>query len=285
MALAFTIPATAASNQTFISSTGNDTNPCTYKLPCLTIDHALTVTTPGGEIVVSTSGNYAPAAIGQSVNIDAAGGVDASISVTTSAENAITINTSGNVSINGLTLRGHATGNDGILVSQVGVLRLNNMQIQNFTANGIEFKSMDSEMNMYNSNMVNNGNDGLLIDASGARAWVEGCAFDSNTNAGVDSGAGRVSIADSNAHDNAVAYLASSGTVTLYNTRAIFNATGLQVGATGHMRFANSLLSDNKTNYNVAKGGILQGSDPGSTMFATGSTTNKGTLSVPIILK
>ncbi len=34
------------SNQTFVSATGNDTNPCTLAMPCLTINHA----TPSGQI-------------------------------------------------------------------------------------------------------------------------------------------------------------------------------------------------------------------------------------------
>jgi hypothetical protein len=285
MALAFTLAAHATSNQTFISATGNDTNPCTSAQPCLTINHALTVTTVGGEIVVATSGTYAPATIDQAVNITAPASVDASISVTTAGENAITVNSTGNVSINGLTLRGHAAGGDGILVTQVGVLRLINMQIQNFTTNGVEFKSADSDMNVYSSNFLNNGNDGIRIDAAGAKAWVVGSSFDSNTNAGADSGLGKMSIADSNAHNNAVGFFANGGSITLYNTRAIFNTTGFKVSATGHLRFANCLLSDNTAAWDVVTGGVLSGSNPGTTLIAPGQTPNRGTMSAPVVLK
>ncbi len=283
-ALSLTAAAYALNNQSFVSATGNDTNPCTSTLPCATINHALTVTNSGGEIVVATSGSYAPATISQAVTITAPASVDASVS-TTAAGNAITISTTGNVSINGLTLRGHATGTDGILVDGVGALRLNNLQIQNFTGNGVEFKAADGEMSMYNTNLNNNGNDGLLIDAVGARVWVEGCSFDGNNNAGADSGVGKLSIADSNAHYNGVAFYSHGGTVTLYNTRAIFNTTGLQVSEKGHLHFANCLLSDNKTAWDVATGGVLSGSNPGTTLIAPGQTPNTGSLGVATVLK
>lgn len=284
MALAFTFPAHALQNQSFVSPTGNDTNPCTLAEPCLTINHALTVTSVGGEIVLAASGTYATATITQAVNLNAPAGVDASISTTT-ATNAITITTTGGVSINSITLRGHAIGNDGILVDQVGVLRLNNMTILNFAANGVEFKSADSNMSMYNSQLNNNGNDGLLLDAPGTKAWVEGSSFDGNANAGADSGSGKLSIADSNAHYNGIAFYSHGGSVTLYNARAIFNTTGFEVSATGHLHFANCLLSDNKTAWDVAPGGILSGSNPGTTLVAPGQTPVVGALGVATVLK
>jgi hypothetical protein len=287
LALASTLTAHALSNQTFISNKGSDSGTCSSADPCASITYALTQTSPGGEIVIATSGTYAPATLTQAVNLNAPASVDASISTpaTPSGVNAITINTTGNVNLNGITLRGHGTGNDGILVEQVGVLRLNNMTIQNFTSNGIEFKSADSEMSMYNSSLLNNGNDGLVLDASGAKAWVEGSSFDSNNNAGADSGQGKLSIADSNAHYNAIGFYAHGGSVTLYNTRAIFNTTGLEVSAKGRLHFANCLLSDNTTAWNVATGGVLSGSNPGTTLVAPGQTPNTGTLGVATELK
>jgi hypothetical protein len=273
------------SNQTFVSATGNDTNPCTLAMPCLTINHALSVTNSGGEIVVATSGSYAPASLTQAVSLDTAGGVDASIVASAAGANAITVNTSGNVSINGLTLRGYATGNDGILVTQVGVLRLNNVTIQNFVADGIEFQAAGGQLGMYNSQSNNNGHDGLQVNASGAKAYVEGSAFDRNGYAGGDSVDGKLTISDSNAHYNDVGFYANGGSVTLYNSRAIFNTTGFKVSASGHMHFANCLLSDNTKGWSVAAGGVLSGSDPGTTLIAPGQTPNSGVMSVPTTLK
>ncbi len=284
MALAFTATAWAALNRvSYISTTGNDTNPCTAKLPCLTIDHALTVTTPGGTIILATAGAYEPATISQAVTIEAVG-VDAWIS-TPAAGNAVTITTTGNVTLNGVNLRGGGFGTDGVMVTQVGVLRLFNLQISNFTSNGVEFDATDGEMNVSNLGADSNGNDGLLVNATGAKAYVDGSGFDVNVNAGAVSELGKLTVFNSSAHFNGTGFAADGGTVTLSNDRAIFNGTGLGVSATGKMRFVNCLVSDSTTAaYNVAAGGLLSGSSPGTTFIVPGQT-HTGHLSVANVLE
>lgn len=271
LALASTLTAHATTNTvSYVSVTGNDTNPCTQTMPCLTIDHALTVTTSGGDVILATSGTYAPATISQWVTITAPAGVDASIAATTSGTDAITVSTTKNVTLNGFTLRGHGTGNDGILVESVGNLTLNNLTIQYFVNDGIEFKAADGELNVFSSNFYGNTNDGLLMNASGARAWVVGSAFDGSKNAGAESELGKLAIADSNAHYNKTAFLSSGGSVTLDTDRAIFNTVGFGVEATGRLHFAHCLLSDNGKAYDVASGGVLQGTTPGTTFIVPG---------------
>jgi len=286
MAMVFTATAFAGTmnRQSFVSVTGNDTNPCTATLPCATINHALTVTNSGGVVTLATSGSYAPATLSQAVTLIAPASVDASIA-TPAAGNAITVSTTGNVTVNGITLRGQGEGTDGILVSQVGVLRLNNVTVQNFTETGIEFDAAGGEMAMYNSQSNDNGHDGLRVNGSGAHAYVENSAFDRNAFAGGDSVDGKLTISDSNAHFNDIGFYANGGSVTLYNARSIFNTTGLQVSANGHMHFANCLVSDNTTGWNVASGGVLSGSEPGTTLFAPGQTPNSGTMSAPVNLR
>jgi len=285
VAMVFTATAFAGTmnRQSFVSVTGNDTNPCTSALPCATINHALTVTNAGGVVTLATSGSYAPATLSQPVSLNAPASVDASI--TTTAGNALTVSTTGNVSINGITLRGGAEGADGIMVTQVGVLRLNNVTVQNFTETGVEFDAAGGEMVMYNSQSNDNGHDGLRVNGNGAHVYVEGSAFDRNTFAGGDSVDGKLTISDSNAHFNDIGFYANGGSVTLYNARSIFNTTGLQVSSNGHMHFANCLVSDNTTGWNVAAGGVLSGSEPGTTLFAPGQTPNSGTMSAPVNLR
>lgn len=282
--LAFT--AQAQNAVSYVSTTGNDSNTCTSSAHCRTIAKALTVTNSGGEVVVVDSGSYGNGSvltISQPVTISAVG-VDASISITTSGVNAITVNTTGKVNLNGLTLRGHAAGNDGIQVTQVGTLHLNNTTIDDFTVDGINFESAGNDLVMYNSQSNNNGHDGLRVNAAGAHAYVEGSAFDSNAFAGGDSVDGKLTISDSNAHFNEIGFYSHGGSVTLYNARSIFNKTGLEVSAGGHMHFANCLVSDNTAAWNVAAGGVLSGSDPGTTLIAPGQTPNTGARSVPTTL-
>jgi hypothetical protein len=285
MALGLTAGAGAQNNVSYVSTTGNDANDCTSSAYCRTIARALATTNSGGEVVVENSGSFGSSvSISQPVSISAIG-VDASLVVTTSGADAITVNTTGNVSINGLTLRGHAaTGNDGILVETVGVLHLNNMTIVNFANDGVEFKAAGGEMSAYNSNFNNNGHDGLQVNAAGAKAYVEGSAFDGNAYAGGDSVDGKLTLSDSNAHYNDIGFFANGGSVTLYNARAIFNTYGLQVAATGHLHFANCLLSDNTNAWKIAAGGVLSGSSPGTTLVVPGQTKS-GTLSAPVTLE
>src|ERR1035438_7511851 len=132
------LPEAALWSLTFVSTTGNDANEatgCSAVANCRTFAAALAATSPGGEIVVVNSGGYGPVTISESIVISA---VDvASISVTTSGANGITINTPGNVTLSGLALHGEATGNDGILVQRVGFLRLYNVLIENFLNDGV----------------------------------------------------------------------------------------------------------------------------------------------------
>jgi len=281
IALACSITTLAANNQSFIATTGVDSNACTATAYCRTLTKALTVTNPGGEIIVVNSGGYAPATIAQPVTITAIG-VDASIYATTG--NGLTINTTGNVSITGINLRGRGTGNDGILVEAVGFLRIYSVQIQHFDVDGIDFKAVDGNLAMYNSQILDNGHDGLHLDAAGARAYVNGTGFDNNTYAGGDSELGKLTIADSSAHTNGVGFLSNGGTVTLDNDRAIFNNVGLEVTAAGRLHFAGCLLSENTTAWKAAAGGTLSGSSPGTTLIAPGQASS-GTLAAGTTLQ
>ena len=277
--LAFTFAAQAQNNRSFVATTGSDANDCSASAFCRTLPKALSVTNPGGEIVVVDSGGYGAATINQPVIITAIG-IDAGISQTTAGGNALTINTTGNVTITGLSLNGGGTGNDGILVQAVGFLRLYNMQIQNFANDGIHFTASGGNLAIYGSKINDSGHDGLLLQASGSRAYVHNTAFDNNAFAGGDSAEGHITIADSSAHYNQYGFFANGGTVTLYNDRAIFNVNGLAASSTGHLYFADCLVSDNTNSYNVATGGTLAGSSPGTTLIAPGQGT-VGTLSAP----
>ncbi len=82
----------------------------------------LAMTNAGGEIVVVNSGGYGPFSITQPVVLTAIG-IDAAVTRTASGQNAITINTTGNVTLTGLNLNGGGTGFDGIYVQNVGAAR------------------------------------------------------------------------------------------------------------------------------------------------------------------
>jgi hypothetical protein len=268
-------------SRTFVSTTGNDANEatgCSAVANCRTFAAALAATSPGGEIVVVNSGGYGPVTISESIVISA---VDvASISVTTSGANGITINTPGNVTLSGLALHGEATGNDGILVQRVGFLRLYNVLIENFLNDGVNL-AVGGDLDVYDSTFSDNGHDGILLQDISALAYVYDSIFDDNKNAGVEVVEGQASVADSSAHFNLNAFLADGGTLTLFNDRAIFNGTGLATSNGGTLYFAACLLSNNTTAYNAGVGSTLAGSNPGSSLIAPGQIKT-GTLTTAI---
>jgi len=288
IALAFSVSAQASASRTFVSTSGSDANTasnCSASANCRSFGAALSVTNSGGEVVVLTSGGYGPASITQPVVISAIG-IDASISVTT-AGNGITVSAGATaaVTLNGLNLHGEATGTNGINVTSVGFLRLYNVLIENFTVNGVNFNT-NGKLAIYGSNINDNTNDGLLIQNASASAYVHNTSFDNNGN-GVEVSAGAATVADSDAHYNQTnAFLADGGTLTLFNDRAIFNASALttSAAAASKLYFGNCLISNNTTSYNVGAGSTLAGTNPGTSMIAPNQATN-GTLSTAINLQ
>jgi len=270
MALAFSASAQAKANQTFVSNTGSDTNvsvDCSASANCRTIAAALTVTNPGGELTVVNSGEYGAATITQPVVITAIG-IDASIRATSG--NALTIGTTGSVTITGLHLHGDGgAGYDGIYVSQVGFLRLYDMNVENFAANGVEFAASGGNLAVYGSKFTDCGHDGLVLDAPGSRAYVHGTEFDNNANAGADTARGHITIADSSAHYNGTGFYANGGNMELYGARAIYNVYGL-VATGGALYLADCLIADNAYSYVIVSPGTISGSSPGTTLISPG---------------
>jgi len=285
IAFTFSVSAQAAASRTFVATTGSDANTavnCSATANCRTFGAALSVTSAGGEVVVLNSGGYGPALIGQPVIITATG-IDASISVTTSGGNGLTISTSGNVTLTGLNLHGEATGANGVMVEQVGFLRLFNVLIENFTNDGIQF-NVAGKLAIYGSAINDNTADGLQIQNGSALAYVHNTSFDNNGN-GVEVASGFATVTDSDAHNNKTnAFLADGGNLTLYNDRAIFNVTGFATSSGGKLYFANCLLSNNTTAYNVGASTTMSGSNPGTTLIAPGQTET-GTLSAAVALQ
>jgi hypothetical protein len=285
VALACTFPAPAQNNQSFVSTAGSDANNCTTSAPCRTIAKALTVTNSEGEVVVVNSGNYGTnIKISSPVTISAVG-VDASLVTTTGS--AVTIDVPhGNVTINGLALhaRGAVTAY-GVLVQSVSDLRLSNMLIDNFQYNDIEFDAAGRDMTVYNSQVTRSWQHGLMVNAQGARVYVEGSSFDYNAGAGAVSQDGELTINNSSAQFNIMGFAAVGGSVILDNDRVLFNRTGLSVRPPGNLHFANCLISGNTTAaWDVSAGGVLSGSNPGTTFVAPGQT-RIGTLSLTTTLE
>src|SRR6516162_8229175 len=117
----FTMPAQAQRARVFVASYGNDSNPCTFGSPCKTFQQAVNVVAVGGEVTAIDSAGFGPINITQAVTITSPDGVEAGI-VPNPGGNAITINTTGDVFLRGLTIEGNNSGVDGINESGGGTL-------------------------------------------------------------------------------------------------------------------------------------------------------------------
>jgi parallel beta helix pectate lyase-like protein len=282
-ALAFVAAAQAQSNRTFVA-TGSDSNNCGATTPCRTFGAALALTNSGGEIVVPTSGGYGAATISQPVTITALG-IDASITATSG--NGLTINTSGNVSLTGLSLHGQGTGLEGILVQNVGSLFLYNITAENFTENGLEV--MAGSVTVEDSTFRLNGYNGIAID-SGQQAYVHNVKLTRNST-GFLLGGGTAVVVDSSAVGNPgngfqVGYPstpASGGQLTLIRDQSVYNGIGLITNTPiSGVGLVDCLITGNSTHSFQIVAGAIGGTSPGSNAIIGGGV---GSLSTPPTLQ
>jgi len=272
-------PSGSGNSRSFISNAGSDVNNCSVTANCRTLVRALAMTNPGGEIVVVNSGEYGPAIIAQPVVISAIG---VAASITATSGNALTIVTTGNVTISGLGLHGLGSGNDGLQVQQVGVLRLYNVTVESFANDGIEFFAAGM-LAVYNSRLTDN-QYGLAVMNGSAEAFVRHTSLDRNSVAGVYAPFGVAAISDSSAHYNGAGFDSGGGTLVVARSRAALNGTGLSAsGAAAVLQFAScSVALNSLAASNVASGGSASGTNPGTTVI---TAHNAGSLSNSAVLK
>jgi hypothetical protein len=174
LALAVMLTAAPANAQTairtYVSITGNDTNPCSLTAPCRHFQAAANATAAGGEVDALDPGGYGSVTINQAITIDGEGW---SYLAPPASGAAITINAgSGNVVLRGLSLNGVGVANASGIAFNIGApfsasesLDVQNSVIQNFTDGGISFKPNDCTCHISVSNtlVLNNGSYGIEI--------------------------------------------------------------------------------------------------------------------------
>jgi hypothetical protein len=138
LGVAFAMTASVAVNaaqRTFVSTGGADGNTCSLAQPCRGFAKAITVTDPGGEIIVLDSGGYGAVVISQDVTITSPPGVYAGISVSPASDGITVAAPALNVALRGLTINGQG-GNNGIVV-QAGNVQLESVVVSNLAQAGI----------------------------------------------------------------------------------------------------------------------------------------------------
>jgi hypothetical protein len=289
----------ALSNRTFVSGTGSDANPCSLAAPCRSFAGALTQTSPGGEIAVLDTAGYGSVSITQAVSIVNEEGVEAGITATSG--DAITVKAGAGdvVNLRGLTLVG-AGGVNGITLISSGVLNIQNCVIRGFTAEGLNLAPGSStDINVSNTILSGNGDSGIVLGPSGTGITVTASfeqvqsihngshGFAVNGFSMIVPGTLNALAADSLASGNGgVGFISAtvfgnvSPTLTVTNSKAASNGTGVEAFTTAAMFLNSSTVSGNSSEGFFAAGGPI---------FSYGNnaitdTTNLGSLT-PVALR
>lgn len=243
------VPAMAAANRTYVSSKGDDSNPCTATSPCRTFQVAHDATNPGGEIMVLDPGGYGPVTITKAISI-----IDDGVGEAGIIASGITINAGGHDVVNliGLTLTGVGVNSDGIVFNTGGGLNIQHCLIQGYNVYGIwvylggPVPTLPVSINISDTIVRNNNSTGIRVDGYGT-AGVNGTftrvQVIGNGSSGISwlaPGSGNLfnaTVSDSVAANNDVGFEAGSvgatPTLMVVNSQAVNNATGVQSNGLG----------------------------------------------------
>ena len=171
-------PLQALSAKVFVTPLGKDSLTCGALLtPCKTLAGAVAVVSPGGTVVVLTSGEYGPVTIAKALTIEATG-VTALIQ---SAGDAITVNAGSTdiVALKGLSLSNNF-GGSGVLINSAGAVHIENCAMRGFI-NGVFAFQWSGRLSIHGTT-ARNGNAGVNLRSPGGHIDVEidHCVFENN---------------------------------------------------------------------------------------------------------
>ena len=191
----------AQSNRTFVSGHGDDTAACTPVAPCRSFSHAISVTNPGGEVIVLDSAGYGVLNIGQAVSITAPDGIYAGITATTGT--AVTINASGaRVMLKGLTINGAGAtvGIDIVSAERVSIDSITINQLEGEAASGntgirSSFNAQVSIANSVIRNVLNSLGFTYAIRGFAGTMTIEHCRIETS-NHGIGAFGAEITVRD-----------------------------------------------------------------------------------------
>ena len=176
----------AAIQRTFVSTSGNDANPCTRADPCRNFTAALANTLAGGEVVALDSGGYGTFTVDKSVTVVGAPGVHAAITAFTGNGVTVSAGDADVVVLRNLYITGLG-GDNGIRVFTGGSVHVESVTVSGFTNRGIRVTAEVSPVTLIVRNSVFRHNNGGVI-ANGTngdlRVQIEGTRADRNTSNG-----------------------------------------------------------------------------------------------------
>ena len=240
--------ARAQATRTWVSGVGDDANPCSRTAPCKTFAGAISKTAPGGEIDALDPGGFGAVTITKAITIDGGGGQVASTLV--SGTNGIIINAGANDSVilRNIRINGIGTGINGIRFLAGGELHVENVTIDRFTNNAIDFlPGGGAEGYITNCTFRDNAGGGLVVNSG--RVMVSGLRAEANGNGVIVNGTAIATVRDSFASGGGAGFgaITAGGVINLENSVTTHNQFGIFVALGSLARVSNSMIVSNTT--------------------------------------
>ena len=279
LVLGFSSGAFAQATRTWVSGVGDDVNPCSRTAPCKTYAGAISKTATGGEISVLDPGGYGALTITKAITVDGGSGAGWGSTLFAST-NGFVINITTNLATDKVILRNlsinggviTSLGVDGIRFLDGQQLTVENVDIFNFSGDGIEVNQAQSS-NLFLKNVrITHGGNGIKVTAPGACVGTmhdvhvdamsgHGLQFVSNSIFAIkdlitarnglsgvraEQASTNVSVLDSISMGNNFGFEATSGNLRISNCGMFNNNTNLttNVGSTGNNRNAGNTTTN-----------------------------------------
>ena len=289
---AMTSQASAQASRTWVSGVGDDANPCSRTAPCKTWPGAISKTADCGEIDALDPGGFGTVTITKGIKIDGGGGEAGQVaSILASGVPGITINNSSVTCpfdvIRNLDINGIQQGTIGINVLQGKNVSLENVDIENFTQQCLNFQPANSmNLIMYNTNLENCAGGGIKASTTGGTnrlniekstiqrsgigvqstgssdVNIHNSMVSNNAGGGVEANGGtsQISVDLSTVSNNQVfgVHATNSGIIRVTNTGIYFNnGTGMLVDTSGQMLTGNNNWLGGNTSGDGSKTGSV----------------------------
>jgi hypothetical protein len=264
-----------AAPRAFVSTAGNDVNPCTVGSPCRTLQAAINAVDAGGEVVALESGGYGTMIITRSVAVIVPPGVHAAI--TANGVDGVYVNAPGiSVVLRGLYLNGTGTDGSGIHFKQGATLHVENCVINGFTGFAYFGIYQEATGNMFvKDTIVRNNFNGIGVGPQAqtpATASLDRVRVENSSMGGIQaSGPVQVTVRDSvSAHNTSFNFGAFPQNVagihtylTIENSAAIGSEFGIAAqasgvtGGTAYVSVANSVVAHNTWGIRANTNGVI----------------------------
>jgi hypothetical protein len=163
-----------AIQRTFVSVSGDYSNPGTRELPCRSVQAALEKTAPWGEVIVVDSGEYAAFVVDRAASVAAAPGAYAAITVASGDGIYVHAGAADGVVLRNLVLTG-VGGRHGVFFETGGSLDLEGITATGFTGRGFRLTAVNAATSLVVRDCVFRANSaGVVVNGStGGRIRVE----------------------------------------------------------------------------------------------------------------